>query len=268
MKLFLFAVLGLFLVVVGGYGGGYRKTPCPVTQPGLIVRDLDHPPSSRPVDREWVVTVAGGILQPGLNQSQAEALAVQLNRMFPDLHFTAHPQMSLKPASYEIEQEGPPGPRGPRGYRGYRGLPGPLPASVAASTLPQNALGIVLPDGTVIPLSIINPTSSTTVAQARMGIITSPLATVANNLLIVPVFSTSFQVAGKPYLQANIPGWQPSEVTSSAAQARIGTITSPLRGNGGGLLIVPTNSTSSELPGKTYGQANIAAWIPCPPQCQ
>jgi len=217
MKSFVFGLV-LFWGTLGfGFlDSSFLRKPCPVTQPGLILRDLDHPPSSRPVDREFVVTITengdySGTLQPGINKSQAEALAVQLGRVFPGRGFHAQAQMELEPApdaapAAEMMQEGPPGPRGPRGYRG---LPGPLPASVAASTLPQNALGIVLPDGTVIPLKIINPTSSTTVGQARAAVITSPLLGNGGGLLIVPVFTTSYSLPGVPYLQANIAGWIP-----------------------------------------------------------
>ena len=72
------------------------KKTCPPTQPGLILRDLEHPPSSRPVDREYIVLVGNGVLQPGINRSQAEALAFQLNKMFPALKFTARPQIAIE----------------------------------------------------------------------------------------------------------------------------------------------------------------------------
>lgn len=49
---------------------------------------------------------------------------------------------------------GPVGPQGPAGPPGTG--TGNLPASVAASTLPPNSLGIVMLDGTVIPIQIVN----------------------------------------------------------------------------------------------------------------
>jgi hypothetical protein len=73
------------LMALGGYGGGYGKNSCPPTQPGLIVRDLEHPPAERTPDQEWVVICHlliyehAHVLQVGLNKAQAEGLAYQLN---------------------------------------------------------------------------------------------------------------------------------------------------------------------------------------------
>jgi hypothetical protein len=78
-----------------------KRVPCPATQPGLILRDPEHPPTA-PTDREYVVIIDGDgtlkLLNPGLNRSEAEALAVQLGKAFPGLTFTARPQISLEPA--------------------------------------------------------------------------------------------------------------------------------------------------------------------------
>ena len=102
MRTALFVALLLCLAWCGRDGIRAAEKHCPATQPGLVLRDFDHPWSSRAVDREFVVTVTEngdylGILQPGLNQSQAEALAVQLGRVFPGRKFEAHPQIALEP---------------------------------------------------------------------------------------------------------------------------------------------------------------------------
>ena len=115
--------------------------------------------------------------------------------------------------------QGPAGPAGAPGAQGAQGATGPqgppgtsnLPPSVAASTLPQNSLGIVMADGTVIPISIVNPTSlaqNVTPPAAALAAVT-PLNGVGNRPLVIPIFTTSAAFPGKPYLQANIAGWVP-----------------------------------------------------------
>ena len=68
---------------------------------------------------------------------------------------------------------GPQGPAGPAGAPGAAGAPGVqgvagpvgppgtsnLPVSVAASTLPANSLGLLMADGTVIPIQVVNQTA-------------------------------------------------------------------------------------------------------------
>jgi hypothetical protein len=77
-----------------------KRVPCPATQPGLILRDLEHQPIARlTYDREYIVLIDGErVLDPGINRSEAEALAVQLGRAFPGVTFTARPQIGLEPA--------------------------------------------------------------------------------------------------------------------------------------------------------------------------
>lgn len=101
-----------------------------------------------------------------------------------------------------VGPQGPAGPMGPggapgapgaAGAPGIQGLVGPvgpqgpagdgtsnLPASVAASTLPQNSLGIVMLDGTVIPIQIVNQPA--------------PIA------IVTPT-------KGAPFINQNPPGW-------------------------------------------------------------
>ena len=76
------------------------KHPCPASQPGLILRDLEHPPI-HPRDSEWVVYGDGGILKVGLNQVQAEGLAYQLNEMFGKSTFAARQQIRVEPPPSE-----------------------------------------------------------------------------------------------------------------------------------------------------------------------
>ena len=87
-----------------------------------------------------------------------------------------------------------------------------LPASVVASTLPQNSLGIVMKDGTVIPISVINPTSiaKATGPNAAAAVLASVTPVIGNGEipLVVPVFTTTYQLPGKPYVQAHLAGWQ------------------------------------------------------------
>jgi hypothetical protein len=120
---------------------------------------------------------------------------------------------------------GAPGPQGVAGIQGLQGATGAqgppgtggtnLPPSVPATSLPQNALGILMHDGTVIPLSIVNPT---TIAQdvhvpAAALAVVGPLPN-GGKPLVVPIFTTSYFFPGKPYIQANIAGWVPTSAST------------------------------------------------------
>jgi hypothetical protein len=124
---------------------------------------------------------------------------------------------------------GAPGPQGVAGAQGVQGLvgvqgpqgpagtggSGNLPPSVATSTLPQNSLGILMPDGTVIPLSIVNPTTAAkagvavNASAAVLAVVKQPLKGISTMPLVVPVFTTSYARPGIPYIQANIGGFVP-----------------------------------------------------------
>ncbi len=88
--------VGLLLSGAAWAAGAFEKHPCPPTQPGLILRDLEHPPAARPLDREWIVTTSGMVLQAGLNRAQAEGIAAQLGEAFPALKFSARPQIAVE----------------------------------------------------------------------------------------------------------------------------------------------------------------------------
>ena len=116
---------------------------------------------------------------------------------------------------------GAPGPQGVAGIQGLQGATGAqgppgtgganLPPSVPAASLPQNALGILMHDGTVIPLSIVNPTTiaqNYSPPQAVLAVV-GPLSGTGGKPLVVPIFTTSYFSPGKPYLQANLAGWTP-----------------------------------------------------------
>ena len=92
-----------------------------------------------------------------------------------------------------------------------------LPASVAASTLPQNTLGLLMADGTVIPLSIVNPAPLPTANVARLAAIT-PLAGNGGGQLVAPIFQTDSELPGVTYVQANIMGWQPNTPATPVAK--------------------------------------------------
>ena len=114
-----------------------------------------------------------------------------------------------------VGPQGVAGVQGPAGATGPQGPPGSgganLPPSVPAASLPQNALGILMADGTVIPLSIVNPTTiaQNSPAQAVLAVV-GPLSGTGGKPLVVPIFTTAALFQGKPYIQANIAGWVPA----------------------------------------------------------
>ena len=71
-------------------------------------------------------------------------------------------------------------------------------------------------DGTVIPVSIVNPT---TLAQ-NVNFPAAALASVktingvTGTPLVIPIFTTAYSFPGKPYIQANIGGFVPQSANT------------------------------------------------------
>jgi hypothetical protein len=105
--------------------------------------------------------------------------------------------------------QGVPGPVGPQGPPGAAGN---LPVSVSASTLPANSLGLVMADGTVIPIQVIN--------QSTLASLPANVPAVAAS---VPYTNADGSPAGVRWSYAysgNPPKWQPLVVPAPGVSSQ------------------------------------------------